>query len=79
VEDLKSILVCDLFYRVAFDIVGPLPTREISIFLLPFTIILNGVKQKFYSITLQQQPLDFWKNISFVDMKCLSFFYQQWW
>jgi hypothetical protein len=25
VEDLKSIPICDLFYRVALDIIGPLP------------------------------------------------------
>lgn len=54
VEDLKNIPICDLFYKVAFDTTRPLPkpTRETSIFLLPLTTILNGVKQKLYRITL---------------------------
>jgi hypothetical protein len=30
VEDFKSIPICDLSYRVAFDIVGPLPKRNES-------------------------------------------------
>lgn len=25
IEKMKNITICDLFYRVAFDIVGPLP------------------------------------------------------
>jgi hypothetical protein len=25
IEEMKSILICDLFYHVALDIVGPLP------------------------------------------------------
>jgi len=27
IEEMKSILVCDLFYRVAMDVAGPLPEK----------------------------------------------------
>jgi hypothetical protein len=32
------------------------------------------VKQKLYQIKLQRPLLNFWKNLSFADTKCLNFF-----
>jgi hypothetical protein len=47
IEKMQSIPICDLFYHVTMDIVGPLPETTklaISICLLLLTIILNVVK-----------------------------------
>jgi hypothetical protein len=47
-EELKSIHVCDLFYRVAMDTAGPLPeTKSGNRYILwLLTTIRNGARQR---------------------------------
>jgi hypothetical protein len=47
-EELKSIPVCDLFYRMAMDTAGPLlETKSGNRYILvAMTTIRNGVRQK---------------------------------
>jgi hypothetical protein len=58
-ERLKSIPVCDLFYRVAMDTAGPLPEprQETSTYLWPSTITPNGVKSRPWLIMVQRRQL----------------------
>jgi hypothetical protein len=47
VEDLKSIPICELFYRITFDIIGLLPKTMMATntFWWLLTIIPNGSSQ----------------------------------
>jgi hypothetical protein len=49
-EELKSIPVCDLFYRVAKDTAGPLPETKSGnkYILVAIATIQNGVKQELW-------------------------------
>jgi hypothetical protein len=58
-EELKSIHVCDLFYKIVVYTTGPLPeTKSRNKYILaPSTITRNGVKRKQLLImVLRLQP-----------------------
>jgi len=62
-EELKSIPVCVLFYRVAMDIAGPLPETKSSnkYILVTIATIQNGVKQELWLTMEPRQQLSFWR------------------
>jgi len=62
-EELKSIPVCDLFYKTTMDTAGPYlkPSQETNIFWWLSTITLNGARQKLLLIMVLRLQPGFWK------------------
>jgi hypothetical protein len=63
-EQLKSILVCDLFHRVALNTAGSLPETksggQVYIFWWPSTTIRSGAKQRRLLTMERRRQLGFW-------------------
>jgi hypothetical protein len=76
VEDLKYIPICDLFYRIALDIIGPLRKTNKGNKYILFAIdhYFKWCKTKAISDHTIATTIRFLKKYIIIDMECLTLF-----